>query len=112
MGENQYYNPYFPGGAMSMTPVRILGPLSSFLSFVDFHLTFLLPLLSFTYLYLLPCLLQPLYDESVEYEDGTPNNRSQLAYDVTNFLWWAAEPEHDERKQVRLVPRLCWLRPI
>ena len=39
-----------------------------------------------------------LADEGVEYEDGTPATESQQAKDVTTFLAWAAEPEHDERK--------------
>ena len=40
----------------------------------------------------------PLSDGAVEYEDGTPNNATQMAKDVTQFLAWAAEPEADERK--------------
>lgn len=64
LGEGQYYNPYFPGGAIGMAP--------------------------------------PLYDEIIEYSDGTPATKSQLAKDVTTFLKWAAEPEHDERKQMLL----------
>eukprot|EP00041_Stephanoeca_diplocostata_P006677 m.91013 g.91013 ORF g.91013 m.91013 type:complete len:307 (-) comp16485_c0_seq1:349-1269(-) len=42
----------------------------------------------------------PLYDEILEYEDGTPATTSQLAKDVSTFLCWAAEPEHDERKRM------------
>ena len=40
-----------------------------------------------------------LFDDLVEYEDGTPATTSQMAKDVTTFLNWAAEPEHDERKK-------------
>mmetsp|Transcript_2652 Transcript_2652/g.3627 ORF Transcript_2652/g.3627 Transcript_2652/m.3627 type:complete len:295 (-) Transcript_2652:41-925(-) len=40
-----------------------------------------------------------LEDGAVEYEDGTPSTESQMAADVTTFLAWAAEPEHDERKR-------------
>lgn len=40
-----------------------------------------------------------LFDELVEYEDGTPATTSQMAKDVTTFLNWASEPEHDERKK-------------
>ncbi|KAJ9592845.1 hypothetical protein L9F63_015488 [Diploptera punctata] len=58
--EGQYYNPYFPGGAISMA--------------------------------------QALYNETIEYADGTPASASQLAKDVSTFLKWAAEPEHDTRK--------------
>ena len=39
-----------------------------------------------------------LADEGVEYDDGTEATESQQAKDVTTFLAWAAEPEHDERK--------------
>lgn len=60
--EGQYYNPYFPGGAISMA--------------------------------------QALYNEVIEYGDGTPPTASQLAKDVSTFLKWAAEPEHDERKKM------------
>ncbi|CAG8725675.1 15296_t:CDS:2, partial [Racocetra fulgida] len=57
-----YYNPYFPGGAISMA--------------------------------------RALFDGLVEYEDGTPATTSQMAKDVTTFLSWAAEPEHDDRKKM------------
>jgi len=62
--EGMNYNPYFPGGAISMARV--------------------------------------LYDELIEYEDGTPATTSQMAKDVVTFLNWAAEPEHDERKKMGL----------
>ena len=42
----------------------------------------------------------PLYDESVEYDDGTSNSSEQLAKDVTAFLKWTAEPELEERKRL------------
>ena len=45
-------------------------------------------------------MAQPLYDEQVEYEDGTPNSLSQLSKDVATFLMWASYPEHDERKKM------------
>ncbi|ORX58897.1 cytochrome c1 [Hesseltinella vesiculosa] len=41
-----------------------------------------------------------LFDGLVEYEDGTPATTSQMAKDVSTFLSWAAEPEHDERKKM------------
>ncbi|XP_062987328.1 cytochrome c1, heme protein, mitochondrial [Elgaria multicarinata webbii] len=44
----------------------------------------------------------PIYNEIIEYEDGTPATMSQLAKDVCTFLRWAAEPEHDQRKQTAL----------
>jgi ubiquinol-cytochrome c reductase cytochrome c1 subunit len=62
--EGQYFNPYFPGGAISMA--------------------------------------QAIYSEVIEYSDGTPATASQLAKDVSVFLKWAAEPEHDDRKQMAL----------
>jgi ubiquinol-cytochrome c reductase cytochrome c1 subunit len=60
--EGLHYNPYFPGGAISMA--------------------------------------RAVYDEVVEYEDGTPNNSSQLAKDVAHFLAWASYPEFDDRKKM------------
>lgn len=58
--EGQYYNPYFPGGAISMA--------------------------------------QALYNEVIEYADGTPATASQLAKDIGTFLKWTAEPELEDRK--------------
>lgn len=43
-----------------------------------------------------------LFDGLVEYEDGTPATTTQMAKDVTSFLNWAAEPEHDDRKRAGL----------
>jgi len=62
--EGQHFNPYFPGGAISMA--------------------------------------QALYNEVLEYSDGTVASASQLAKDVCTFLKWAAEPEHDVRKRMAL----------
>jgi len=72
--DGQYYNPYFPGGAISMA--------------------------------------QALYNEVIEYSDGTPATASQLAKDVSTFLRWCSEPEHDTRKQMAIkmmmiFPLLC-----
>ncbi|CAG9828957.1 unnamed protein product [Diabrotica balteata] len=60
--DGQYFNPYFPGGAISMA--------------------------------------QALYNETIEYTDGTPATASQLAKDVAVFLKWTSEPEHDDRKKM------------
>ncbi|CAN8025112.1 unnamed protein product, partial [Ixodes persulcatus] len=60
--EGQYYNPYFPGGAIGMA--------------------------------------QALYNEAMEYSDGTPATVSQMAKDVCTFLKYCTEPEHDERKRM------------
>jgi len=43
-----------------------------------------------------------IMNDQVEYADGTPATMSQMAKDVTTFLCWAAEPEHDERKRMGL----------
>ncbi|TCD15336.1 cytochrome c1 [Oricola cellulosilytica] len=45
-------------------------------------------------------MAQPLYDESVEYDDGTPATLDQQARDVSAFLMWAAEPHLGERKEM------------
>lgn len=39
-----------------------------------------------------------LADEGTDYDDETPATESQQAKDVTTFLAWCAEPEHDDRK--------------
>ena len=43
---------------------------------------------------------QPIYDESVDYADGTNNSAEQIAEDLVVFLTWAAEPELEERKNL------------
>jgi len=42
----------------------------------------------------------PIYNEIIQYEDGTPATMSQIAYDVSQFLTWSSLPESDERKQM------------
>lgn len=42
---------------------------------------------------------QQLFDEGIEYKDGTPATMSQQAKDVSAFMHWAAEPFHDTRKK-------------
>jgi len=44
-------------------------------------------------------MARALYDGGVDYEDGTPATTSQMAKDVTTFLLWASNPEHDFKKQ-------------
>lgn len=51
-------------------------------------------------------MAQALYDEVIEYTDGTPASASQLAKDVTTFLSWASSPEHDERKLTAIKVRI------
>lgn len=45
-------------------------------------------------------MAQVLYNDTIQYDDGTPATASQLAKDVATFLKWCAEPEHDERKRL------------
>jgi len=45
-------------------------------------------------------MAQSIYNETVEFEDGTPATAAQIAKDVSTFLKWAAEPEHDDRKRM------------
>ncbi len=45
----------------------------------------------------------PLMDDMIEYEDGTPATVDQMSRDVSAFLMWTAEPKMMDRKQVGLV---------
>ncbi|MFQ5972550.1 MAG: cytochrome c1 [Alphaproteobacteria bacterium] len=45
-------------------------------------------------------MAQPLFDDMVEYADGTEATVEQMAHDVATFLAWAAEPELEERKRM------------
>ena len=40
----------------------------------------------------------PLYEDGVEYADGTPATVEQMAADLTHFLMWTAEPKLEDRK--------------
>jgi len=42
----------------------------------------------------------PLYEEAVEYTDGTPMTTENYARDVAAFMMWAAEPHLEERKKI------------
>lgn len=42
----------------------------------------------------------PLYNEAVEYTDGTPMTTENYARDVAAFMMWAAEPHLEERKKI------------
>ncbi|MBQ4874583.1 MAG: cytochrome c1 [Rickettsiaceae bacterium H1] len=44
----------------------------------------------------------PLSSDLVQYDDGTEANLGNMAYDVVNFLQWAAEPEMEKRKRMGL----------
>jgi ubiquinol-cytochrome c reductase cytochrome c1 subunit len=41
----------------------------------------------------------PISDDVVAYDDGTKATTDQIAQDVTAFLYWAAEPHLEERKE-------------
>ena len=43
---------------------------------------------------------QPLFEDGVEYSDGTAATVDQMATDVVNFLQWTAEPEMQQRKKM------------
>jgi len=47
-------------------------------------------------------MAQPLFDEMVEYADGTPATTVQMAKDVATFMYWAAEPKMEDRKKMGL----------
>lgn len=49
---------------------------------------------------------QLIFDETVDYADGTPASAAQIAKDVAAFLTWASMPEHDERKLIgyKVIP--------
>lgn len=44
----------------------------------------------------------PLFDEMVEYADGTDASVEQMAYDIANFMYWASDPTMQERKEMGL----------
>jgi ubiquinol-cytochrome c reductase cytochrome c1 subunit len=47
-------------------------------------------------------MAQPLYEDAVEYVDGTATTLEQHASDVATFLTWTAEPKLEERKGMGL----------
>jgi len=47
-------------------------------------------------------MAQPLYDDLIEFADGTPATVDQMTRDVVTFLAYAAEPHMEERKQTGL----------
>ena len=44
----------------------------------------------------------PLYDNAIEYIDGTYASLHQLSFDIVHFLNWAAEPKLQQRKSLGL----------
>ena len=47
-------------------------------------------------------MAKALYDDIIEYTDGTPATTSQLAKDVSEFLRWSSEKSHDDKKKLLL----------
>lgn len=54
-------------------------------------------------------MAKALYDDIIEYSDGTPATTSQLSKDVVEFLRWSAEKSHDEKK--KLLLKVCLVFP-
>ncbi len=54
-------------------------------------------------------MAQPLYEDSVEYQDGTQATIPQMASDVTQFLAWVAEPTMEQRKVTGITAMLFLL---
>ena len=48
----------------------------------------------------------PLADGQISYEDGSPETVEQYAYDIVNFLTWAADPYMEDRKRTGVA--VCW----
>lgn len=45
-------------------------------------------------------MAQVVYNEVVDFEDGTPASAAQIAKDVATFLRWCSEPEMEDRKRM------------
>ncbi len=52
---------------------------------------------------------QPIYEDSVEYLDGTPASQEQIAKDITMFLTWVGEPKLEDRNALGLSTLLYLL---
>lgn len=48
-----------------------------------------------------------LYNELIEYSDGTPATASQMAKDVSTFLAWCSEPFINDRKRDGIKALIC-----
>ena len=45
-------------------------------------------------------MARPLYDDMIEYPDGTKATTEQMAWDVTTFLAWASQPYLEQQRQI------------
>lgn len=81
MAEGQYYNPYMAGDMSPFwegDPDHV--PPGGFIA-----------------------MPQPLFDDQVTYDDGTPATVSQMSQDVAAFIAWASDPHATERKKTGVV---------
>ncbi|MEM9421282.1 MAG: cytochrome c1 [Pseudomonadota bacterium] len=83
-----YYNPYYPGDALSLMKPEYLDEEGKVLPGVKVPYGGVFKMKS------------PLSDGIVTYEDGSPETVDQYSKDVTAFLMWAAEPKLEERKSM------------
>lgn len=90
--EMQYYNPYFAG---DVTPNWSGDPRPRHGDETP-HDYEMLPPGGFL------SMAPPLFEDGVEYSDGTVASVHQMAEDVTVFLEWAGEPKAQVRKQLGL----------
>ena len=115
--EGLYYNPYFVGGAIAMPKMLVDGgtdyddgtPASEAQQAKDVRFFCLFPsflLLLFTR----PFFFFSRRENSLSLHENNNNNNNNKQ--VTTFLAWAAEPEHDDRKLMGakwiLVMTLVW----
>jgi hypothetical protein len=54
----------------------------------------------------------PLWEDAVEYNDGTPATVEQMAQDVAAFLTWTAEPKLMARKQMGFTAVIMLSHPV
>ncbi|MEM1409496.1 MAG: cytochrome c1 [Pseudomonadota bacterium] len=97
----QYYNPFYPGDSTGLLKAEYLDETGYPLKKKIKEMTDEKYLSDEGYIYGGAFKMsQPLYDEMVEYTDGTPMTMEQYAKDVTAFLMWAAEPKLEQRKSM------------
>ncbi|MHA7872915.1 MAG: cytochrome c1, partial [Hyphococcus sp.] len=87
----QYYNVYFPGDMSQALKPEYIDEEGHAREGVDVPLGGVL------------AMAPPLYDDVVEYTDGTPQTVEQYAKDVSEFLMWAAEPKMEQRKSLGVM---------